>query len=1234
MKKSVYALAILLVACQPGLNPTSPKATAPATSLKVLPETTVKSISKTPAPRRHYPGVEKRSAIGQVNVKAQQVTLTLNLYPKPESNFKTQLLDLGATNKLHATLTDSHGKTYTPVGADGNGAVNYGGGTINLTFNNVTPNPLIIAEVEARVGTTAIPQTQLATALSYSGTAAPPATSINFQTTVAARALKYLIGTNPGNPANSDRARALSLDDLNTLTAAITGVSGTAPNLTYAQNHPSLVNIALLANDLVGNEPASLVGNANTYRQNGGTLSVNVSGLQGTDKIQLQATDAASAVVSNLGNGTHTISNATPGAGINLLASAFGSPGLTYNYTINSAPFSVTENGTTNLTVTAAPTFNIGNASPTQGGPGTQVTITGNGFTGATAVRFNGVNAASFTVNNDNQITAFVPPSATDGVITVVNGGTATGPSFNVFRRLHVRASATGSNDGTSWANAYTDLQTALAAAQANEEIWIAAGTYKAHASDTSVSFAMKENVNIYGGFDGSETLLSQRDFANNIVILSGDLGDDDDYSVNPAVRNGSNTTNVVTGADNALLDGVQIHGASTAGVDNNSVSPTIRNTLLAYGRIGMRNFGNSALIENVIFYRNRVGGSGGGMINGSSATPTLRNVVFTENAATSAGGAILNTSGANITVINGVFANNTAVSASGIWNDNGTSTTLTNSLFWNASNRAQTVDNAQGNFTASTNPFVNDLDPDGPDNKWFTADDGLKPVASALIDQGVTGAQVPATDILGIATEGSRREPGAYEYEVPAFSITTFAPNHGLPGDNIVITGSGFNGASAVRFNGTNATFTVNSATQITATVPAGATDGPITVINGGSTTSNVDFDVTRIVYVDDSAVGANNGSSWANAHTQLHAALTNFEDWDQIWVAAGTYKPVDTSTSMTVPPSVSLYGGFVGNETSLGARNPAANLSLISGDMNDNDDYTVQPFANVGDNAGPLMGASYNSTIDGFTFEGSTQGTQARGRALLLFRQAFHPADLIILNNLVFKHNVGNNGGGLNVSSNTRATISNTVFDSNITRTVTAGTPFGAGLLQNSNTNISYENMTFINNGSTDSVLGGGFACFGNGIATMKNAVFANNFGNGPTVRGAALFVDGGCTLSLTNASFGNNKNLNNNTSGIFTDSGTLNMKNGLLWDTPLENFTVPGGQGNVTAGSDPFVNLVNPLGADGRAQSNDDGLRISGSPGTIINQGISGADVPATDIRGQNRSGNPEPGAYEAP
>ena len=192
----------------------------------------------------------------------------------------------------------------------------------------------------------------------------------------------------------------------------------------------------------------------------------------------------------------------------------------------------------------------------------------------------------------------------------------------------YVKWDAAGANNGTSWADAYTDLQSALVAASPGAEIWVAEGTYyPTSGTNRFLSFNLKNGVAIYGGFDGTETLLSQRDLANNVTVLSGDIGipgiSDNSYHVVTA----NNTNN------SAVLDGFTI----TYGYANGS---------------GMHN-------------------SGGGMVN-RNGSPGLENVVFTTNGALYRGGALYNSG--TLTIENGHFIGN-AISAGagyggGIYND------------------------------------------------------------------------------------------------------------------------------------------------------------------------------------------------------------------------------------------------------------------------------------------------------------------------------------------------------------------------------------------------------------------------------------------------------------------------------------------------------------------------------------------------------------------------------------
>ena len=111
----------------------------------------------------------------------------------------------------------------------------------------------------------------------------------------------------------------------------------------------------------------------------------------------------------------------------------------------------------------------------------------------------------------------------------------------------------------------------------------------------------------------------------------------------------------------------------------------------------------------------------------------------------------------------------------------------------------------------------------------------------TAVVPQAATSGPV-AIDGPG----GTGQSPSSFTILAPPPTITGLAPASGLVGASITIAGSGFAGATNVRFNGTSATFTVNSDTQITAVVPQGATTGPVSIDGpGGSSFSPSNFTV-----------------------------------------------------------------------------------------------------------------------------------------------------------------------------------------------------------------------------------------------------------------------------------------------------------------------------------------------------------------------------------------------------
>jgi uncharacterized repeat protein (TIGR01451 family) len=226
---------------------------------------------------------------------------------------------------------------------------------------------------------------------------------------------------------------------------------------------------------------------------------------------------------------------------------------------------------------------------------------------------------------------------------------------------VFVKSDAAGANNGTSWANAYTDLQTALGATSSGE-IWVAAGSYYPGATgDVDASFVLKNNVAVYGGFKGTETGRNQRDWKINVTKLSGDINHDDIfgsptwYSYNDGFRGYTgNSLHVVNGSNTngtAVLDGFTITGGNVG-------TSLVGDAYAGWGS-GMLVLNGRPTIRNCVFTRHIA--SGGGLLL-SNSTPSIQNTSFVENIAQYRGAGLLATqsSGAlNLTDV--TFASNIA---------------------------------------------------------------------------------------------------------------------------------------------------------------------------------------------------------------------------------------------------------------------------------------------------------------------------------------------------------------------------------------------------------------------------------------------------------------------------------------------------------------------------------------------------------------------------------------------
>lgn len=368
----------------------------------------------------------------KVSIQGSRVSLEVKLPPLQaarDGEFKTQLLDLTPAAKITATVKDSYGKTYTPVGADVNGQVNYpANGVITLNFTNVLPDELLFIELQVRDSAADIPQADLATVIKHVATTDITA-AMNFQTTPAAKTLKALLAL------DAPRARVINLTDLNTLITSITGVTGTAPNFSYT-THPSLVDTAALATALRTQLPGALT--AASYRRTGASLTLNVSGLVGTDTLEVQATDAASARKLAVASGAATLAGITPGAGLQLQVGATAGNSTQYTFSVTpNSNLTLAEGSTTPIAIVATPaSVSITSLAPTFGATGSSITITGTGFSTTPAnnlVRF-GTTLATVTAATATSLTVTVPSNlaGTQNVTVQVGSQTSAASPYQV----------------------------------------------------------------------------------------------------------------------------------------------------------------------------------------------------------------------------------------------------------------------------------------------------------------------------------------------------------------------------------------------------------------------------------------------------------------------------------------------------------------------------------------------------------------------------------------------------------------------------------------------------------------------------------------------------------------------------------------------------------------------------------------------------------------------------------
>jgi parallel beta-helix repeat protein len=269
--------------------------------------------------------------------------------------------------------------------------------------------------------------------------------------------------------------------------------------------------------------------------------------------------------------------------------------------------------------------------------------------------------------------------------------------------------------------------------------------------------------------------------------------------------------------------------------------------------------------------------------------------------------------------------------------------------------------------------------------------------------------------------------------------------------------------------------------------------------------------------------------GDSWATAYDEaaFPAAIVSAGAGDEIWVKAGVYRPVipvdlanitapEQGKSFVLKDGAAVYGGFKGTETSSADRDSAANLTVLTGDLDDNDEgkvdgVTVNAYQIKGKNSKCVVtagsGCGPTAVLDGFTVtagnnddRGGGMGNNEGGPTVMNCAFSGNAATLDgggmynfksspIVTNCTFSGNTAvYSGGGGMYNYNSNPAVTNCTFTGN------TGCYWGGGMFNFYGSSPTVTNCTFSGNGADD---GGGMSNGSSSSPTVTNCIFWNNSG-----------------------------------------------------------------------------------------------------------------------------------------
>jgi hypothetical protein len=393
-------------------------------------------------------------------------------------------------------------------------------------------------------------------------------------------------------------------------------------------------------------------------------------------------------------------------------------------------------------------------------------------------------------------------------------------------------------------------------------------------------------------------------------------------------------------------------------------------------------------------------------------------------------------------------------------------------------------------------------------------------------------------------------------------------------------------------------------------------------------------------VIHVKSDAAGGETGDTWFNAYKSVaQAAASVTVGTNEIWVAGGTY---DDAT-VTIGATCSIYGGFVGTETTRNDRNLAANPVLIDG-------LTSRRCVSI--TAGTVLLDGLIVTNGYMTTSGA--GINASGSYALTLRNvqvlgcrpsggdgvkgvgAYFNSGSVSMSNCVFRGNThpgtysGEHYGFGFHANNAAVSILDSRFESNGRESYEIRSSAGGAFYQNGGT-LAVTNTAFIDNAMGSDKFGGAGVVRNGATARFMNSVFRGNrvfYRSDRGGSGGALYVESsGTSVTVENCTLSANYGAKRG-GAIYVAAGSVTVKNCILWTNACANF-FPGTEGYdaVCAGGTLNMSYCNLSGDKDSATY----LYDSTGGGLVKGTGLATADplfAGATDVHLKSKAGRWDP------